>query len=338
MAGEFGRQETCFDMIRMFLTAAIASACVAGCASIATAQGNFPEKPLQLIVPFPAGGASDVVGRIIAGELETRLGKPVIVLNRPGGGTTIAAKEVAIAAPDGYTLFSSSNSTFTLQNAVKENVPYDSAKDFEPIAQTGTITMVLVTHRDNPIKDVAALVAAAKANPDKLSLASFGVATISHFAGELFKSSAGIKMVHLPYRGSAPAMNDLMGKHIEYHVDTVIAIRPQIEAGTVRPLAVFSAKRSQFLPDVPTLAELGYPNIDLVSWGTVVVPKGVPPVIRERLTSVLEEVIASPSVIERFQKVGYEAGFKRYSDWPGFIAKEIAEMKELARQGGIKEE
>ena len=263
-------------MIRMFLAAAIASACVVACASIATAQGTYPEKPLQLIVPFPAGGASDVVGRIVAGELEARLGKPVIVLNRPGGGTTIAAKEAANAAPDGYTLLSSSNSTFTLQNAVKENVPYDSAKDFEPIGQTGTLTMVLVTHRDNPIKDVAALVAAAKANPDKLSLASFGVATISHFAGELFKSSAGIKMVHLPYKGSAPAMNDLMGKHIEYHVDTVIAIRPLLEAGTVRPLAVFSAKRSQFLPDVPTLAELGYPNIDLVSWGTVVVPKGVP--------------------------------------------------------------
>jgi tripartite-type tricarboxylate transporter receptor subunit TctC len=204
----------------MFLTAAIASACVVGCASIAIAQGSFPEKPLQLIVPFPAGGASDVVGRIVAGELEARLGKPVIVLNRPGGGTTIAAKEAANAAPDGYTLFSSSNSTFTLQNAVKDNVPYDSAKDFEPIGQTGTLTMVLVTHRDSPIKDVAALVAAAKADPDKLSLASFGIATISHFAGELFKSSAGVKMVHLPYRGSAPAMNDLMGKHIEYHVDT----------------------------------------------------------------------------------------------------------------------
>ena len=319
-------------MIRMFLTAAIASACVVGCASIATAQGSFPEKPLQLIVPFPAGGASDVVGRIVAGELEARLGKPVIVLNRPGGGTTIAAKEAANAAPDGYTLFSSSNSTFTLQNAVKDNVPYDSAKDFEPIGQTGTLTMVLVTHRDNPIKDVAALVAEAKA------LASFGIATISHFAGELFKSSAGVKMVHLPYRGSAPAMNDLMGKHIEYHVDTVIAIRPLLEAGTVRPLAVFSAKRSPFLPDVPTLAELGYPNIDLVSWGTVVVPKGVPPAIRNRLASVLEEAIASPSVIERFKKVGYEAGFKRYSDWPGFIAKETAEMKELARKGGIKEE
>jgi tripartite-type tricarboxylate transporter receptor subunit TctC len=325
-------------MIRMFLTAALASACVVGCASIATAQGSYPEKPLQLIVPFPPGGASDVVGRIIAGELETRLGKPVIVLNRPGGGTTIAAREAANAAPDGYTLFASSNSTFTLQHAVKENVPYDSAKDFEPIGQTGTLTMVLVTHRDNPIKDVATLVAAAKANPDKLSLASFGVATISHFAGEHFKSTAGIKMVHLPYKGSAPAMNDLMGKHIEYHVDTVIAIRPLLESGAVRPLAVFSAKRSPFLPDVPTLAELGYPNIDLVSWGTVVAPKKIPPAIRDRLASVLEEAIASPSVIERFQKVGYEAAFKRYPDWPGFIAKETAEMKELARKGGIKEE
>src|SRR5207245_9824099 len=152
-------------------------------------------------------------------------------------------------------------STCALRDAVNANVPDDRRRDFDPIGQTGTLAMVLVTHREYPIKDVAALVAAAKPNPDKLSLASFGVATISHFAGELFKSSAGIKMVHLPYRGSAPAMNDLMGKHIEYHVDTVIAIRPQLEAGTVRPLAVFSAKRSQFLPAVPPLAALVYPNL-----------------------------------------------------------------------------
>jgi len=325
-------------MIRMSLLAAIASACVAGSGSIAAAQGTYPEKQLQLILPFPAGGASDVVGRIIASELETRLGKPVIVMNRPGGGTIIGAREAANAAPDGYTLFFSSNSTFTLQNAVKETVPFDSAKDFEPIAQVGTIGMVLVTHRDNPIKDVAALVAAARANPDKLSLASFGVATISHFAGELFKSTAGIKMVHLPYKGSAPAMNDLIGKHIEYHVDTVIAVKPQAESGAVRPLAVFSAKRSAFLPEVPTLAELGYPKADIVSWGTVVVPKGTPAAIRDRLAGMLEEAIATPAVIERFQKVGFEPAFKRYTDWPGFVGKEIAEMKELARTAGIKEE
>lgn len=324
-------------MMRMFAAATLVAAGLMG-APIAAAQGTYPEKQLQLLVPYPAGGASDVVGRIIASELETRLGKPVIVINRPGGGTTIAAKEAANAAPDGHTLFWSSNSTFTLQHAVKASVPFDSGKDFEPICQVGTITMVLVTHRDNPIKDVPTLVAAAKASPDKLSLASFGTATISHFAGEMFKSSAGIKMVHLPYKGSAPAMNDLIGKHIDYHVDTVIAVKPQVEAGTVRPLAIFSAKRSAFLPDVPTLAELGYPNVDIVSWGTVVVPKGTPAAIRDKLATVLEEAIASPAVIERFRKVGFEPAFKRYGDWPGYVAKEITEMKALAQAAGIKEE
>ncbi|RXG87877.1 tripartite tricarboxylate transporter substrate binding protein [Bradyrhizobium vignae] len=304
----------------------------------APAQAVYPEKSLQLIVPFPPGGASDVVARIIGGELETRLGKPVIIMNRPGGGTTIAAKEVARSAPDGYTLFFSSNSSFTLPAAVKESVPYDAAKDFEPLGQVGKITLVLVTYKDNPIKDVAALVTEAKANPDKLSLASFGVATVSHFAGELFKSAAGIKMVHLPYKGSAPAMNDLIGKHIQYHVDTVIAVKPQIDAGTVKVLAVFSAKRTPFLPDVPTLAELGYGNIDFASWGAVVTPKGLPPAVHDKLSAALEETINSPSVTERFTKVGFEPGFTRYSDWAAAIGKETAEMKDIAQKAGIKEE
>jgi len=304
----------------------------------APAQAVYPEKSLQLIVPFPPGGASDVVARIIGGELETRLGKPVIIMNRPGGGTTIAAKEVARSAPDGYTLFFSSNSSFTLPAAVKESVPYDAAKDFEPLGQVGKITLVLVTYKDNPIKDVAALITEAKANPDKLSLASFGVATVSHFAGELFKSAAGIKMVHLPYKGSAPAMNDLIGKHIQYHVDTVIAVKPQIDAGRVKVLAVFSAKRTPFLPDVPTLAELGYGNIDFASWGAVVTPKGLPPAVHDKLSAALEETINSPSVTERFTKVGFEPGFTRYSDWAAAIGKETAEMKDIAQKAGIKEE
>ncbi|TGN85439.1 tripartite tricarboxylate transporter substrate binding protein [Bradyrhizobium yuanmingense] len=306
--------------------------------SPAPAQAVYPDKQLQLIVPFPPGGASDIVARIIGGELETRLGKPVVIMNRPGGGTTIAAKEVARAAPDGYTIFFSSNSSFTLPAAVKEAVPYDAAKDFEPLGQVGRITLALVTYKDNPIKDVAALIAEAKANPDKLSLASFGVATVSHFAGELFKSNAGIRMVHLPYKGSAPAMNDLIGKHIQYHVDTVIAVKPQLEAGTVRVLAVFSAKRSPFLPDVPTLAELGYPAIDFSSWGAVVAPKGLPPAVHDKLAATLEATINNPSVVERFTKVGFEPGFTRYSDWAGAVTKEIAEMKEIAQKAGIKEE
>ncbi|MBR0782665.1 Bug family tripartite tricarboxylate transporter substrate binding protein [Bradyrhizobium iriomotense] len=309
-----------------------------GGTSLASAQAVYPEKSLQLLVPFPPGGASDVLARIFGGELETRLGKPVVIMNRPGGGTTIAAKEAARAAPDGYTLFYSSNSSFTLPAAVKESVPYDATKDFEPIGRIGQTTLALVTYKDNPISDVAALVAEAKANPDKLSLASFGVATVSHFAGELFKSAAGIKMVHLPYKGSAPAMNDLIGKHIQYHVDTVIAVKPQIEAGTVKVLAVFSGKRTPFLPDVPTLAELGYSGVDFASWGAVVAPKGLPPAVRDKLTTTLEEIVNTPSVIERFTQVGFEPGFVRYSDWAGTIGKETAEMKEIAQRAGIKEE
>ncbi|WFU28430.1 tripartite tricarboxylate transporter substrate binding protein [Bradyrhizobium sp. CB1717] len=168
------------------------------------AQAVYPEKSLQLIVPFPPGGASDVVARIIGGELETRLGKPVIIMNRPGGGTTIAAKEVARSAPDGYTLFFSSNSSFTLPAAVKESVPYDAAKDFEPLGQVGKITLALVTYKDNPVKDVAALVAEAKANPDKLSLASFGVATVSHFAGDCSNRRPGSRWSTCPTRAARP--------------------------------------------------------------------------------------------------------------------------------------
>ncbi|MGY8637315.1 tripartite tricarboxylate transporter substrate binding protein [Bradyrhizobium sp. 14AA] len=325
-------------MKRTALTVVLGLVVLTGGNSPAPAQAVYPEKSLQLIVPFPPGGASDVVARIIGGELETRLGKPVVIMNRPGGGTTIAAKEVARAEPDGYTLFFSSNSSFTLPAAVKESVPYDAAKDFEPIGRTGKITLALVTYQDNPIKDVAALVAEAKANPDKLSLASFGVATVSHFAGELFKSAAGVKMVHLPYKGSAPAMNDLIGKHIQYHVDTVIAVKPQIEAGTVKVLAVFSGKRTPFLPDVPTLAELGYGSIDFSSWGALVAPKGLPPAVRNKLSATLEEIINSPSVAERFSKVGFEPGFARFDDWAGTVTKETAEMKDIAQKAGIKEE
>ncbi|MFK4485951.1 Bug family tripartite tricarboxylate transporter substrate binding protein [Bradyrhizobium sp. USDA 336] len=321
-----------------FLALALAAIGSISVNSLATAQSTYPEKSLQLIVPFPPGGASDVVARIIGGELEARLGKPVIIMNRPGGGTTIAAKEVARAAPDGYTLFFSSNSSFTLPAAVKESVPYDAAKDFEPLGRVGKITLALVTYKDNPVKDLPALVAEAKANPDKLSLASFGVATVSHFAGELFKSNAGIKMVHLPYKGSAPAMNDLIGKHIQYHVDTVIAVKPQIEAGAVKVMAVFSSQRTPFLPDVPTLAELGYPAIDFSSWGAVVAPKGLPPPVRDKLTATLEEIINSPSVAERFVKVGFEPGFARFDDWAGAVTKETAKMKEIAQKAGIKDE
>lgn len=302
----------------------------------AVAQTAFPEKPITLIVPFPPGGAGDIFGRLIAGEMQQRLGKPVIVLNRPGAGTAIAAREVANAAPDGYTILSGSNSTFVFPHAIKDDLPYDSVKQFDPIGILANVSLALNTFSDHPVKDVAGLVAAAKAAPGKLPLASYGGGTISHFAGEMFKTAAGIQMVHIAYKGSAPAMQDLIGKQVAFLVDTTVATKPRVEEGKVRALAVFSGKRSAFMPDTPTLAELGFPEIDLKAWLAFALPKGVPAEVRAKLIATVADVMKSDSVVERLSKLGYEPAFQTIDDWPARIARDIAAMKEVAQKAGIK--
>jgi tripartite-type tricarboxylate transporter receptor subunit TctC len=318
--------------LKLALAAALAFA------TPAIAQTRFPERAVQIIAPYAPGGAADVFARLIAKELEGRLGQPVIVVNRPGGGTIIGAQAVLTAPADGYTLFLTSNSTFTLNPAVVPSLPYDSARDFEPIAQLATIVLALVTYTENPTKDVASLVAAAKAEPDKLAMASFGNATVSHFAGEWFKSAAGIKMVHVPYRGSNPAMNDLIGRHVPFLIDTVVAAKPQIDDGKIRALAVTTAKRSTMLPDVPTLQELGYKDVDLSSWVTLVTAKGVPAEIRAKLATAVEDAMRDPALLARISKAGFEPAYEKYNDWPGKITKEIADMKAIAQAANIKSE
>jgi tripartite-type tricarboxylate transporter receptor subunit TctC len=320
----------------LVLSGGLALAALLSAPVAAPAQTAFPEKTINLVVPFPAGGAGDIIARLLGGELEKQLGKPVIVQNRPGAGTATAAREVATSPPDGYTIFSSSNSTFVLPHVLKDKLPYDSAKDFEPIAVVADLALVLITHGENPIKDVKSLIAAAKAEPDKLTLASYGGGTISHFAGELFKASSGVKMVHLPYKGSAPAMNDLIGRHIAYHVDTAVAMKPQMDAGKVRPLAVFSAKRSALLPDVPTFKELGFSDIDLSAWLALVLPKGVPGDIKTKLGGAVEAMLKSPDVTTRMTTLGFEPAYAKIDDWAGRLGREQAAMKVLAEKAGIK--
>lgn len=321
-----------------FATGLLVAAVAAGTQVTSAFAQAFPEKPLNLIVPFPPGGAGDILGRIMASEMQQRLGKPVIVTNRPGAGTSIAAREVATSPPDGYTILSGSSSAFVFPHAVKDDLPYDSAKDFEPIGMIGGVAIALITFADNPIKDLKSLVAAAKAEPGKLPIASYGGATLSHFAGEMFQAAAGIKMVHVGYKGSAPAMQDLMGKHIAYHVDTAVATRPRIEDGKVRALAVFSAKRSAYLPDVPTFTELGLSGIDLTAWLAFAVPKGVPADVRAKLSKTLEDTLKNEAVIEKLTKLGFEPGFSPMNDWTARITREITEMKALAQKAGIKAE
>jgi tripartite-type tricarboxylate transporter receptor subunit TctC len=318
----------------------IATTLLAGWAMLtplaALAQAKFPDRPLQIIAPYAPGGAADVLSRFLAKELETRLGQPVIVLNRPGAGTIIGVQALMQAPKDGYTLFISSNSTFTLNPAVMSNLSYDAARDFEPLAQIATANLALVTYADNPAADVKALVAAAKAEPDKLTLASFGTATVSHFAGEWFKSVAGIRMAHVPYRGSGPAMNDLVGKHVPFLIDTIVAARPQIEGGKIRALAVTSAQRSAMLPEVPTLQELGYRGIDLSSWIALVTAKGIPAEAKARLSEALADVLRDPAARASMTKSGFEPVHRVYTDWPREITTEIEAMKAIAKDANIK--
>lgn len=302
------------------------------------AQTRFPDRPLQIIAPFATGGAADVLSRLLARQFEARLGQPVVVANRPGAGTIIGAQALLQAPRDGHTILLSSNSTFTLNPALMPNLPYVATRDFEPIAQVATISLVLLTHTDHPIRDVRSLVAAARAEPDKHTLASFGTATVSHFAGEWFKSVAGIRMVHVPYRGSGPAMNDLIGRYIPFLIDTAVAARPQIEAGRVRALAVTSATRSSMLPDVPTLQELGFPGIDLSSWVALVTASGIPAEAKARLGEALAAIMADPSNQAEMRRLGFDPLHRVIADWPGEIGREIETMRGIATAANIQPE
>jgi tripartite-type tricarboxylate transporter receptor subunit TctC len=297
---------------------------------------DFPERPLTLVAPFPAGGAADVLARILGKALSDQLGQSVVVENKPGAGTAIGAAAVASAKPDGYTLLVSSNSTFTLNPALQPKLSYDPVKGFEAIGLVGSVALAMLVNPSVAATDVQQLVAAAKANPDKYLYGSFGNGTSSNFAGAMFNAATGLKMTHVPYKGSAPLMTDLMGGQIPISFDTVVAASPQLKAGKVRVLAVAMNKRSSLLPNVPTMAEAGYPAVDMNAWLAVVVPKGVPAPVKARLEKALMTVMANPETLDKLKAAGFEPGYTAVPDWPGMVTAEIARMKALAERSQIK--
>ena len=314
---------------RALLAGALALAAGAACAA-------YPDRPVTLVAPYPAGGAADVLARLLAKQLEARLGKPVIVDNKPGAGTAIGAAAVANAKPDGYTLLVSSNSTFTLNPAAGAKTSYDPAKSFEAIGLVGTLPLAVLVNPAVPAQDVRQLVAAARANPDKFPYGSFGNATSSHFAGALFAQATGLKLMHVPYKGSAPLMTDLIGGQIPLSFDTVVAAAPQLKAGKIKVLAVTTAKRSGNLPDVPTMAESGYPGFDFTAWLAVVAPQGLAPEVRDRLVKALQAVMTSPETQEAMRKAGFEPQWAPVADWAGLVNADIARMKAVADKAQIK--
>jgi len=325
---------TMFKHRRKFLAAGAALGLALAAAGVQAA--GYPDRPIQLVVPYPPGGAGDVLSRILAKRLGQELGQTVIVENRAGAGTILGAQYVARAQADGYTLLISSGTTFTVNPAVYEKLPYDPAKDFQPVGMVGRAALILVANPSQPFSDVQGLVAAANKTGDKFSYGSFGIGTVSHFAGEMFQQAAGTRMTHIPYKGSSPAMTDLIGGQIPILFDTVVAALPQIKSGKVKPLAVTTPTRSSFLPDVPTMAEAGYPDVSMDTWIGIFAPRATPADVVTRLNRALTAALNDPDTRTQMQATGFEATPLDGTAVANVIAEETPRYAQIAKRAGIK--
>lgn len=282
------------------------AACALAQTTLPTANAAYPNKPIRLIVPFPPGGATDIIGRTLAQKLVTQLGQTVIVENRPGAGGTLGSAELMKAAPDGYTLLLGTTSTHSIAPYLYKNLGYVAERDFTPVSEVATATNVLVVAPNLPVADVRQLVALAKAQPDKLNYASSGNGTVVHLQSELFKQISGTKITHVPYKGTALAMPDVMSGQVQMIFDSIVSALPHVSGGKVRALAVTSAKRSPLLPNVPTVIESGLPGYEVNTYFGLYAPIGTPRDIVDRLQKEIAKAVASPEVRERFASQGAE--------------------------------
>ena len=301
----------------------------------AMAQAAYPSKPITLVVPYPPGGATDIIGRIMAQAMSKSLGQPVVVENKAGAGTVIGAAEVAQAQADGYTLLISSNTTFTVNPAIKAKLPYDPAKNFESVAGIGSSPLVLLANPNVPVKTVKELVAAANQPNIKFAFGSFGSGTTSHLAGEMFKYMAGVDILHVPYKGSAPAMTDLIGGQIQFTFDTNVAALPMLRAGKVKAIAVTSAQRSSTLPNVPTIAESGYPGYEMVPWIVIVAPRGLPKAVSQKLTSSIQDILKDPNSKRDLERAGLEVAFEEPQSYDKRVAIELPLLRAYVHRAKI---
>ena len=273
----------------------------------ALAQERYPSKPLRIIVPFAPGGSTDIVARLLAERLAGPLGQSVVVENRPGAAGNIGADAVAKSAPDGATLLMATTGVMAINNALYKNMSYDAAKDLEPVVFAASITNVLAVPADLPAKNIAELIALARAQPDKLSFASSGAGSSTHLSGELFKSMASIEVLHIPYKGSSQALADLVAGRVSMIFDNMPSALPFIKAGRLRALGVTSGKRSPVLPDVPTIAEAGVPGYESLSWSGIAVAAGTPRDIVLRLNREINTILAAPDMRAKLAELGTDA-------------------------------
>jgi tripartite-type tricarboxylate transporter receptor subunit TctC len=305
-------------------------------ATVTSAQPGYPSKPVRLVIPWPPGGPTDLVGRPIARKLEEALGQPVVVENRGGAGGTIGAELVAKSAPDGYTLLVGGLSTHGIGPSIYPKLGYDALEDFEHVTVLASVPNVLVVHPSMPVKTVQDLVALARKHPGKLNYASVGVGSTSHLMTEMINSMAGIKTVQVPYKGGTPAVTALLGGEVHFYIGGLPALMPHVKAGKMRALAVTAERRSPHLPDVPTMIEAGFPGYDVTSWYAIVAPAGTPRTIVSRLNDILVKAVKSAEITEALTKLGADPLGTTPEETRAFVRRELAVWAKAVQDSGAK--
>jgi tripartite-type tricarboxylate transporter receptor subunit TctC len=306
--------------------------------AIPTAAADYPTRPITLIIGFAPGGPSDVMARILTRKMEEALKQPLVIENRAGAGGGIAANAVARAAPDGYTILLATGSSLAINVSLYKNLGYDPDKDFEPISLIGVQTNVLYTHPSVPAKTLAEFVAYAKANPGKLSFGSGGIGTPAHLAGELLKIKAGIEFTHVPFRGTGPALQSVIGGHVPSAFNPPSPLLPHLQSGAIRAIAVTTLKRSSALPETPTIAESGYPGFDAATWHAIVAPAGLPKDITDKLHRAIHDTLSDPASRKALTDLGIDIVDSTPAELRAYIKSEIPKWAEVVKASGAKAE
>ncbi len=299
------------------------------------ARAEYPERPIHLLLPFPAGGAVDIVARVMTAKMAADLGRPFVIENRSGAGGIVATEAVAKAAPDGYTLLLTTPN-HTINAALRASLPYDTEKDLLPISVIAAVPEVLVSWPGAPFKTFEEFVAYARANPGKIDYASAGIGTLPHVSMELMLHRLGLTLAHIPYRGAAPAMTDLLSGVVQLKLDTYATSNPQVEAGRLRMLAIASGHRSKLMPQVPTIAEKGLPGYEGILWIGMMAPKGTPQAVIDKLAAASKAAANAPEVSARLDRDGVEPVGGTPAEFRDLIARELKQWRELAESANIK--
>jgi tripartite-type tricarboxylate transporter receptor subunit TctC len=321
--------------MRLLFTAAALFAATALHTS-ASAQQDYPNRPITLVIPYAAGGGNDVMGRLVADKMSRTLGQQIVVENRGGAGGSIATRQVAKAAPDGYTLVLGGTGTLAVNPSLYANVGYDPRKDFAPIGMIGTGALVVIAHPSVPAKTIPELIALAKKEPGKLSYASAGVGSGIHLGAVLFELMADVKLTHVPYKGTGPALNDLVGGHVQLYFSSLPSAIGLVNNGQVRALAVTGLKRSQIFPDIPTVDETGVKGYETVLRYGIVAPAGTPKPIIDKLNAALRDAVTAPDTRERMAKDGTEPHPSTPEEYAADIDREEKKWSEIVERAGAK--